>query len=75
MESVQYVSNLTDRARFAVSTAASWQKMKSSPPQYWTCVSNLDKEDMTGKGGLITCVDDYSVWLTFDNFKVKEPEC
>ncbi|KPI92546.1 Deoxyribonuclease-2-alpha [Papilio xuthus] len=74
-ESVQYVSYLNDRTRFAVSTAASWQKMKSSPPQYWTCVSNLDKEDTIGKGGLITCVDNYPIWLTFDNFKVKEPEC
>ncbi|XP_068628315.1 plancitoxin-1-like isoform X2 [Battus philenor] len=74
-DSVLYVSNKTDRSKFAVSTAAPWQELKVLPPQYWTCTSSLDKEEDDDKGGLITCVDDYNIWLTFDNLKIKEPEC
>ncbi|CAK1582782.1 unnamed protein product [Parnassius mnemosyne] len=84
-ESVVYVGNKTDYSKFAVSTAANGQLHKkvlcdghlreSSPPQYWTCISNLDKEDMSGKGGLLTCVNNYKIWFAFDKLKIKEPKC
>ncbi|CAG4952776.1 unnamed protein product [Colias eurytheme] len=48
---VFYFHNMTDRMRFAVSTAAHWQKRGSGPIQYWTCISDLDKEDTRGVGG------------------------
>ncbi|CAH2041417.1 unnamed protein product, partial [Iphiclides podalirius] len=74
-ESVHYVGNGSDKTTFAVSTAAPWQEAGSSPPQYWTCTSNLDNHEKLRKGGLIACVDDYSIWLAFDNLKIKEPVC
>ncbi|XP_052742025.1 uncharacterized protein LOC112053747 [Bicyclus anynana] len=74
-EKVIYINNMTDRMRFAVSTAADWQTLGLGPKQYWSCISNLDKEDMSGAGGDMLCVEDYRVWRTFDNLKVKEPSC
>ncbi|KAG6441054.1 hypothetical protein O3G_MSEX001554 [Manduca sexta] len=74
-EKVFYIDNRTDRIGFAVSTAAHWQRRSSRSQQYWTCTSNVEGQDKTTKGGLILCVEDYKVWLTFDNLKIKEPEC
>ncbi|KAL0878832.1 hypothetical protein ABMA27_003858 [Loxostege sticticalis] len=72
---VHYVSPLLrDRTAFAVSTAAFWQRTgRSGTDQYWTCVGPSD--DSIGKGGLLMCVDNYEVWQSFDNLKVKEPQC
>ncbi|CAH2262783.1 jg18163 [Pararge aegeria aegeria] len=74
-EKVIYLMNRTDRMWFAVSTAAHWQNLGSGPKQYWACISNLDKEDNSGAGGDLVCVENYRIWHTFDNFKVEEPNC
>ncbi|XP_045773633.1 uncharacterized protein LOC123873024 [Maniola jurtina] len=74
-ESVMYLRNKRDRMWFAVSTAAHWQTQGTGPRQYWTCISNLDKEDKRGIGGDLVCVENYRVWHTFDNLKVSEPNC
>ncbi|KAI5643238.1 deoxyribonuclease II domain-containing protein [Phthorimaea operculella] len=74
-ELVHYIRNDTDKSRFAVSTAASWQRKGRIGAQYWTCTSGLDRADRSKKGGMLICVDRYEVWWAFDNLKVREPEC
>lgn len=74
-EEVHYIMNSTDRTWFAVSTAASWQQKGVGPVQYWTCTSSVDKEDTTGVGALLICMENYAIWRSFDNLKVKEPVC
>ncbi|XP_026731203.1 uncharacterized protein LOC113496237 [Trichoplusia ni] len=74
-EQVYYINNKTDSMGFAVSTAARWQRTGNRKPQYWTCTGNIENQPLTAKGGIIACVNNYNVWLTFDNLKVKEPDC
>ncbi|KAI8432231.1 hypothetical protein MSG28_004680 [Choristoneura fumiferana] len=74
-EEVHYIANRTDRTWFAVSTAASWQQKGAGSIQYWTCTSSVDKEDASGAGALLLCMENYDVWRAFDNLKVKEPQC
>lgn len=59
---------------FAVSTAGRPERGSHVPREYWTCISNLDK-DVTRVGGDMVCVKNYKIWLAFDNLKVKEPKC
>lgn len=70
-----YINNKTDSMGFAVSTAAKWQRSGNRKPQYWTCTGNIENQPLTAKGGIIACVTHYNVWLTFDNLKIKEPDC
>ncbi|KAL4715674.1 hypothetical protein ACJJTC_006253 [Scirpophaga incertulas] len=70
---VRYISNTTDGAGFAVSTAAHWQRTGSGPKRYLACVHSPD--DGLAKAGLIVCAEDYDLWRAFDILKVKEPGC
>lgn len=72
-QKVFYVDKDNDRSRWAVSTAAHWQKRGHSPPSYWTCTTNLQMQDDLSKGGVLICVEHYGIWLAFDNLKVAEP--
>ncbi|KAJ8719619.1 hypothetical protein PYW08_011794 [Mythimna loreyi] len=72
---IYYVNNSSDKASFAVSTAASWQKSGLSKNQYWTCTGNIENQHHKSMGGIVACVTHFRVWLAFDNLKVKEPDC
>ncbi|XP_063538640.1 deoxyribonuclease-2-alpha-like isoform X2 [Cydia strobilella] len=73
---VHYVpTKSTDYTWFAVSTAAHWQQRGKGPRQFWVCTSLVDKEDVTGEGGLLLCLQNYNLWVAFDNLKVTEPSC
>lgn len=74
-EEVYYLRKHNEYMRFAVTTAAKWQSLGGYSPQYWVCVSNIERDDTSGVGGDLTCVHDYRIWLTFDNLKVEEPHC
>ncbi|XP_028156527.1 uncharacterized protein LOC114350079 [Ostrinia furnacalis] len=74
VEYVHYINKGRDRNTFAVSTAAYWQSSgRSGKDQYWVCTGLPD--DSSGYGGLLLCADNFFVWQSFDNFKVKEPVC
>ncbi|RVE46629.1 hypothetical protein evm_008702 [Chilo suppressalis] len=70
---VSYILNKKEQAGFAVSTAAHWQRTGSGPEQYWACIHSYDGRH--SNEAIIVCVNDYNVWLSFDNLKTKEPEC
>ncbi|XP_063385081.1 deoxyribonuclease-2-alpha-like isoform X2 [Cydia fagiglandana] len=73
---VYYVpTNSTDYTWFAVSAAAHWQQRGKGPQQFWVCTSLVDKEDVKGEGGLLLCLQNYNLWVAFDNLKVAEPSC
>ncbi|XP_061718063.1 deoxyribonuclease-2-alpha-like isoform X2 [Cydia pomonella] len=73
---IYYVpTNSSDSTWFAVSTAAHWQQRGKGLVQFWVCTTLVDKEDVTGEGGLLLCLQNYNLWLAFDNLKVTEPSC
>ncbi|XP_047997502.1 deoxyribonuclease-2-alpha-like [Leguminivora glycinivorella] len=73
---IYYVpTSSADSTWFAVSTAAHWQQRGEGPRQFWVCTSLLDKEDITGAGALLLCLQNYNLWVAFDNLKVSEPSC
>uniref|UniRef100_A0A2A4J7Y1 Uncharacterized protein n=1 Tax=Heliothis virescens TaxID=7102 RepID=A0A2A4J7Y1_HELVI len=74
-DAVYYIDNETDSMGFAVSTVGTWQRKGRSKDQYWACTGNVENQPLGSKGGIIACVFNFQVWLTFDNFKVKEPDC
>lgn len=41
---------------------------------YWTCTGNIENQPVP-MGGIMACVYNVRVWLSFDNLKTKEPEC